>query len=130
MSKIKQRYDTNKSSKVGDSCLCPSCGTSFKKESYQQAFCKTKSGTVCKDKYWNTVTPGKRNNTTRISPASAAWMLKTDRQPIVLGYGDSQRELDRMDRLDNELNCGDDGLEVTVERCEWCECINCRCDDY
>lgn len=33
-------------------------------------------GTVCKDRYWNTVTPEKFNNTTRISPANNAYMKK------------------------------------------------------
>ena len=72
--KIKTRYKLNKDAKVGEKLTCPSCGKEFTKTHYQQAFCKSKGGTVCKDKYWNTVTPNKRNNTTRISPASAAWM--------------------------------------------------------
>jgi hypothetical protein len=72
--KLKARYKLNKAAKVGDECTCPSCGTKFIKSCYQQAFCKSKSGTQCKDKYWNTVTPSKRNNTTRISPASARWL--------------------------------------------------------
>jgi len=76
--KLKATYNTAKAAKVGDTITCPSCGTVFIKESYQQAFCKTKGGTVCKDKYWNTVTPTKQNNTTRISPASAAWMDKQE----------------------------------------------------
>jgi hypothetical protein len=71
--KIKERYRIAKQAKVGETVICPSCGTPFVKTHYQQAFCKTKGGTVCKDKYWNTVTPGKRNNTTRISPANAAY---------------------------------------------------------
>jgi len=71
--KIKDRYKLNKLAKVNDEIICPSCGTKFIKKSYQQVFCKSKSGTKCKDKYWNTVTPNKRNNTTRISPASARW---------------------------------------------------------
>jgi signal recognition particle receptor subunit beta len=71
---MKQTYKTNKETKVGVECVCPSCGTNFIKQTYQQAFCRTKSGTVCKDKYWNIVTPTKRNNTTRISPASARYM--------------------------------------------------------
>ncbi len=71
--KIKEKYRIAKQAKVGDIVACPSCGTRFVKTNYQQAFCKTKGGTVCKDKYWNTVTPGKRNNTTRISPANAAY---------------------------------------------------------
>lgn len=73
--KLKARYKLNKDAKVGTECICPSCGEKFIKQSYQQAFCKTKSGTYCKDKYWNTVTPTKKNNTTRISPASERFML-------------------------------------------------------
>lgn len=73
---IEKIYKHNKSAKVGEIIVCPSCHTGFTKEHYQQAFCKTKPGTQCKDKYWNTVDPRKRNNTTRISPASAAWMAK------------------------------------------------------
>lgn len=72
--KMKSRYKLNKAASTGEKLICPSCGTSFEKTHYQQVFCKTKPGTVCKDKYWNTVTPGKRNNTTRISPASAMYM--------------------------------------------------------
>jgi len=75
---MKETYKLNKSASVGVKCTCPSCGTVFTKNHYQQAFCKTKSGTKCKDKYWNTVTPGKRNNTTRISPASAAFMAQRE----------------------------------------------------
>jgi hypothetical protein len=87
MNKIKKLYDTAKSAKVGDNCKCPSCGTEFIKTNYQQAFCKTKSGTKCKDKYWNTVTPEKRNNTTRISPASARFMANqyNHLKPMVYG---------------------------------------------
>lgn len=71
---IRARYREAKTARVGDPCTCPSCGTEFIKEHYAQKFCKTKGGTVCKDKYWNTVDPNKRNNTTRISPASARFM--------------------------------------------------------
>jgi len=74
--KIRERYNLNKKEKVGADCICPSCNSKFKKTNYQQAFCKTQGGTICKDKYWNTVTPEKRNNTTRISPASARWLEK------------------------------------------------------
>jgi uncharacterized Zn-finger protein len=72
--KIKERYRFNKAAKKGEEIICPSCGTSFVKNNPQQAFCKTKGGTMCKDKYWNTVDPRKRNNTTRISPANARYM--------------------------------------------------------
>lgn len=74
--KLKERYSVNQFCKIGDNCVCPTCQTEFVKEHYQQVFCKTKSGTKCKDKYWNTVTPNKRNNTTRISPANMRWQLK------------------------------------------------------
>lgn len=74
--KIREQYKANKEAKVGAECTCPSCGTKFIKTNYQQAFCKTKSGTICKDKFWNTVDPKKRCNTTRISPASQRWLDK------------------------------------------------------
>jgi hypothetical protein len=76
--KIREIYSINKSARVGEICICPSCGTKFVKTNYHQAFCKSKTGTKCKDKYWNTVTPTKRNNTTRISPASASWMANRE----------------------------------------------------
>lgn len=63
-----------KNAKVGEIITCPSCGTKHVKKSYQSVFCKSRGGTVCKDNYWNNVDPDKRCNTTRISPASAAWM--------------------------------------------------------
>lgn len=85
MSKIKEKYNKAKSAKVGEECICPSCGTKFVKGNYQQAFCKTKNGTKCKDKYWNTVTPEKRCNTTRISPASAAFM-ESDRGRDIINF--------------------------------------------
>lgn len=49
ISKRKERYNTNKASKVGDVCLCPVCGNEFTKTHYAQAFCCGK----CKDAYWN-----------------------------------------------------------------------------
>jgi hypothetical protein len=70
----KDAYKLNKEKKVGEECECPSCGTKFIKENYQQTFCKTKGGTICKDKYWNTVIPTKRDNRTRISPANRRYM--------------------------------------------------------
>jgi hypothetical protein len=70
MSKLKALYNKSKSAKVGEECVCPSCYRPFIKSSYQQAFCKNMGKTICKDYYWNNVTPTKRNNTTRISPAN------------------------------------------------------------
>lgn len=70
---MKILYRKSKSAKVGEEVVCPSCYVKFIKDNYQQAFCKTKSGTTCKDYYWNNVTETKRNNTTRISPANARY---------------------------------------------------------
>ena len=79
---LKEAYKLAKEAKVGTEICCPSCNTVFIKTNYQSAFCKTLGGTVCKDKYWNTVTPTKRNNKTRISPASARntriWNMSND----------------------------------------------------
>ena len=77
--KMGKRYQINKEAKTGEECICPSCGSVFIKANYQQTFCKTKSGTKCKDKYWNTVTPTKRKNVTRISPANAMWQARTEK---------------------------------------------------
>ena len=92
--KIKTLYENAKKAKIGESCICPSCNTTFIKESYQQAFCKTKQKTKCKDKYWNTITPNKRNNKTRISPANKAYRNSEEfnlkffgrTSPNVIGY--------------------------------------------
>lgn len=78
--KIKDRYKLNKNSKPGSELICPSCNTKFIKGNYQQVFCKSKPKTQCKDKYWNTVTPDKRNNNTRISPASSRWTASQERK--------------------------------------------------
>lgn len=71
--KLKELYAAAKDLRKGEEAICPSCKASFVKAANQQAFCKTKEGTRCKDYYWNNVTETKRNNTTRISPANAAW---------------------------------------------------------
>lgn len=94
---LKKQRSANMKAKVGETCKCPSCFTMFVKESYQQVFCKTKGGTICKDKYWNQVTPIKRNNTTRISPASQAFM---DRRAERVFDGDDDQSWDahKLDR--------------------------------
>lgn len=76
VNRLKNAYKFSKGAKVGETCTCPSCGSNFVKIHYAQAFCKNRPGSQCKDFYWNNVTPNKRNNTTRISPASAAWLSK------------------------------------------------------
>ena len=75
----KLRYEKAKLAKVGDTVNCPHCNTEFVKKTYQQTFCKSKGGRICNDGYWNRITPTKRNNTTRISPASAAFMANKER---------------------------------------------------
>lgn len=85
---MKVNYKLNKEKKVGDRCICPSCNTQFVKGNYQQIFCKTKGGTICRDKYWNTVTPTKRNNTTRISSANRRWLENRDRMVSYRYYED------------------------------------------
>ena len=47
--KRKEQYNSNKAAKVGETIVCPVCGSTFVKKSYQQAFCCGK----CKDAYWN-----------------------------------------------------------------------------
>lgn len=99
---MKTQYNKNKQSTIGDVCKCPSCGTEFIKEHYQQVFCKTYSGTVCKDKYWNTITPTKRNNTTRISPRNKKYykeVICRDR------YDDDDDAIEALG-LDYLLDCG------------------------
>ena len=61
---------------VGGVIVCPSCGTSHVKASYQSVFCKSKGGTKCKDNYWNNVDGEKRDNKSRISPARVIWNKK------------------------------------------------------
>ena len=99
MSKLIERYKMSKSAKVGTKCICPSCGNMFIKTNYQQAFCKTKDGTKCKDKYWNTVTPEKRCNTTRISPANQRYYNN-----YIANRDDNAIEALGLDFL---LDCGD-----------------------
>lgn len=85
ISVLKLRYATNKAMWVGMELICPCCGTKFTKSQHQQVFCRSKGGTVCKDAYWNRVDPTKRNNTTRFSPASIAW-LTSDKGIMEINY--------------------------------------------
>jgi hypothetical protein len=96
---LSQRY-ANKDAKIGDECVCPTCGSKFIKETYQQVFCKTKEGTICKDGYWNFVDESKRNNRTRISPANA---LHTEI------WNDNRYD----EEIDEEI---DDGLDYLLDR--------------
>ena len=86
-SKMKKQYNVNNKKVVGDSCHCASCNAEFTKTHYQQKFCKTKTGTKCKDRYWNIVDDNKRNNITRISPASASYMSTKGSRNISPSFG-------------------------------------------
>ena len=58
ITKRKERYNTNKSLKVGSVCICPICGKEFTKTHYAQAFCCNE----CKVKFHNDRQRGKRND--------------------------------------------------------------------
>lgn len=126
--KIRERYKLNKEAKVGTECTCPSCNTKFIKTNYQQAFCKSKVGTKCKDKYWNLVTPNKRNNTTRISPANARYksMVIMPSEALKRGFPDVESMLSHVD----EVDYGWDGHGCEVSNCEFCglRAEYCRCE--
>lgn len=121
---IKERYALNKSAKIGSELTCPSCQTKFTKGSYQQSFCKSKPKTKCKDKYWNTVDPTKRNNTTRISPASARYL---QRQAERAGFPDHETRKNYVDDFDGDW----ESHSCHVENCKWCgmKPEYCRCED-
>ncbi len=59
---------------IGSKITCPSCNMVHVKTAYNTVFCKNNNKTKCKDNYWNNVDPTKRNNRTRISPASANFL--------------------------------------------------------
>lgn len=73
---MREKYIINKECIVGEEIKCVVCNKLFKKKTKQQVFCGGRGNTKCKDKYWNTVDTKKRNNTIRISPASARWMQR------------------------------------------------------
>lgn len=117
--KLKERYRLNKASKVGETLICPSCNSSFIKTNYQQAFCKMQGGTICKDKYWNTVTPEKCCNTTRISPANNAWVVREQDENLYGVY--RGRHTSEGYRIYGETACDEFGDPIyTVDSCgEW-----------
>lgn len=123
---MKVVHQSNKERSIGSTCRCPSCGTAFTKEHYQQAFCKTKGGTICKDNYWNNVTPSKRNNKTRISPANARYY-----NDVILPNRAKELGFPDVETMRNHIDEGFDeqGGNVQVENChccglrpEYCEC--------
>ena len=77
---LKQAYNLAKSLKVGDTFLCPSCGTAEIKTPYNQAFCKSKEKTICKDYYWNNVDESKRNNVDRPTLKRVKFISKRNKE--------------------------------------------------
>jgi hypothetical protein len=77
---LKQLYNLAKSIKVGNTFVCPSCGTSEIKKHYNQAFCKSKEKTKCKDYYWNNVDESKRNNVDRPSLSRVKFVSKRNKE--------------------------------------------------
>lgn len=67
---MRQLYAVGKQADVGTVINCPGCGQTLVKKTKHHKY----HNQVCKDAYWNQVDPRKRNNTTRISPASARFM--------------------------------------------------------
>lgn len=127
--KRKEIYQTSKLAKVGDICICAACGTKFKKASYQQTFCKSNVGTKCKDKYWNTVTPSKRNNTTRKSPANRRYYndVILPREAEERGFPDVETMLNHVDDYDGSW----DAHYAHTEPCDFCGLRHeyCQCGD-
>jgi hypothetical protein len=114
--------------KIGTEIVCPSCGSKHIKKSYQSVFCKTKGKTKCKDNFWNNVDPSKRCNTTRISPANAAYYHGTilPEKARELGFPDVKSMKSHVD----ENHGGWDEHNCHVEPCKWCELRPefCKCD--
>lgn len=52
--RLKNQYRTNTNTKVGEPCVCPSCGDGFVKSSHDQKFCEL-YGDACQYYYWNIV---------------------------------------------------------------------------
>jgi hypothetical protein len=115
--------------KVGEEIVCPSCGTKHVKNSYQTVFCKSKGGTKCKDNYWNNVDQSKRCNTTRISPANAAYHAF-----VIMPAIASERGFPDVEAMKNHVDEDDgcwDAHGCHVEPCEFCGLRTeyCRCGE-
>lgn len=48
---MRSRYEKAASARTGQVIICPTCGTSVRKRTYNKKFCSP----GCKDRYWNTV---------------------------------------------------------------------------
>ncbi len=118
------KYDMCKQAKIGSDISCPSCNTTHVKKAYNTIFCKSKIGTQCKDNYWNNVTPSKRNNRTRISPANARYYNQ-----VILPNEAFNRGFPTVSDMLNYVD-DTDYLSCTVLPCKWCGLRYefCRCD--
>lgn len=117
-------YEACKTAKIGTNIVCPSCNTQHIKKAYNSVFCKSKGGTICKDNYWNNVTPNKRNNTTRISPANARYYNN-----VILPNEAFERGYPSVTEMLNDVD-DSDSLSCTVLPCEWCGMRHeyCQCE--
>ena len=125
VSEMKKLYAIAKEKKVGAQFSCPACSSSLTKKSYQHKFC----GTKCKDRYWNNVDPRKRNNRTRISPASSRWMLvQGDNRARQRGYPDHASMVESQLMDDPSW---DSGGGIYIEPCDRCGMVGefCQCVD-
>jgi endogenous inhibitor of DNA gyrase (YacG/DUF329 family) len=78
INEMKHRYSVAEKSKIGVRINCPACSRLITKKSYQHKFCNKR----CKDFYWNNVIETKRNNVSRISPASRRYMAERDENRV------------------------------------------------
>ena len=126
ISEMQQQYAIAKEIKVGGRFKCPACSSLLTKKSYQHTFC----GPKCKDLYWNNVDPRKKNNRTRISPASSRWMLiqgaKRDSRAMQHGYPDHKSMVESQMMDDPSWDAGGG---IYLEPCEICGMVGefCQC---
>lgn len=62
---MKETYAKNRTAKVGETCICPTCKKSFLKTTYHKVFCSNQKTTKrgknsCKDRYWNLTDEARR----------------------------------------------------------------------
>lgn len=124
-------YKMCKHSEVGEEMRCPGCGKIITKKSYQHKFCNQQ----CKDHYWNTVDPRKKN---RHNPPSHYRKYNVGEKSYANRLGKAEA-LKRgyptyEDMLDAEAMddpSWESGGGVYVERCPRCGMVyqHCRCPE-
>lgn len=123
-------YAACKETNIGQTMTCPGCGKEIIKSSYHHTFCDQ----TCKDRYWNTIDPKKKN---RKHPRSHynKYNVGEKSYAVRLGDADALRRgyPSHADMIDSHLD--DDGSwdahQGHVEPCEWCGMMPqyCRCCD-